>query len=289
MPSAAPDPSPALAAIPPIDLHVEERGAGRPVVLVHGWSFSSAAMAPLAEALATSSRVLSIDLRGHGRSPAPSTGYDVQTAAQDVARVLDRAGLEGALLVGWSWGAEVALAAAAQLRSRLAGLALLSATPRFCTAAAAPGQADEDGWPHGTPEANVRALSRRLARDPAGTLRLFAEGMFAAGEPRPAALEALLAGPLELHAARATLDALAAADLRADAQRLAGLSGLAVLLVHGESDPVVPPAASAWLARAIPGARRHELAGLGHAPHLSRPDLVAPLLQSFLASLPRLA
>jgi pimeloyl-[acyl-carrier protein] methyl ester esterase len=213
----------------------------------------------------------------------------VEAAAQDLARVLDRARLEGALLVGWSWGAEVARAAAAALRpgrSKLAGLALLSATPRFCTAAPAPGPADEDGWPHGTPEANVRALSRRIARDPAGTRRLFAEGMFASGEPRPAALEALVAEPLAVHAARATLDALAAADLRSE---VAGLAGVPVLLVHGGADPVVPPAASAWLARAIPGARRHELAGLGHAPHLSRPDLVAPLLQSFLASLPPLA
>jgi pimeloyl-[acyl-carrier protein] methyl ester esterase len=278
---------PAVPEPSAVDLHVEERGAGRPVVLVHGWSFSSSAMAPLAEALSTWSRVLSVDLRGHGRSPAPEGFHDVRIAAQDLARVLDRAGLERALLVGWSWGAEVALAAAASLRpgtSKLAGLALLSATPRFCTSA--PEASGDGDWPHGTPEANVRALSRRLARDPAGTRRLFAEGMFVAGEPRPPLLEALLAEPLAIHAARATLDALAAADLRADA---ADLAGLPVLLVHGGADPVVPPAASAWLARTIPGAHRHELPGLGHAPHLSRPDLVAPLLEDFLASLPRLA
>jgi pimeloyl-ACP methyl ester carboxylesterase len=265
-----------MAAAPPsgpIELHVDERGEGRPVVLVHGWSFSSSSMAPLAAELATSARVLSVDLRGHGGSPAPEGGYGIDDAAADLALALERRAVSGAVLAGWSWGAEVAIAAAERLRPRLAGLALLAPTPRFCAA---------PGWPHGVPEANVRALSRRLARDEAGTRRLFADGMFAAGEPRPARLDALLAEPLLAHAARATLDALAAADLR---ERLEPLSGLPVLLVHGDADAVVPPGASAWLAERLPDARREVLPGAGHAPHLATPARVAPLVRVFAEDL----
>ena len=254
--------------VPPLDLHVEERGRGRPVVLLHGWSFSHRAMAPLAGALAPRARVLSADLRGHGSSlPGEAHGLDEQAA--DVVRLLDRHRLDGAVLAGWSWGAEVALAAAALAPHRLAGLVLLAPTPRFCTA---------DGWPHGTPEANVRALSRRLARDPDGTRRLFRAQLLAPGEEDVE----LPLDPLDLGAARATLDALAAADLR---DRLGALAPLPALVVHGDADPVVPAAASAWLAARLPRATRHLLAGAGHAPHATRAAEVAALAAGFLEAL----
>src|SRR4030042_1719925 len=70
--------------------------------------------------------------------------------------------VSGAVLAGWSWGAEVALAALPALRQRVAGLALLSATPRFTAG---------EGWPHGLAESRVRALRARLARGAAAARR----------------------------------------------------------------------------------------------------------------------
>jgi pimeloyl-[acyl-carrier protein] methyl ester esterase len=118
------------------------------------------------------------------------------------------------------------------------------------------------------PLANVRALSRRLARDFDGTRRLFVESLFADGELERAALAAaLLASPPAPHAARATLDALADADLRP----LVPLAReLPALVVHGEADAVNPPAAARWLAAELPRARVLLLPGAGHAPHLTR-------------------
>jgi pimeloyl-[acyl-carrier protein] methyl ester esterase len=258
-----------------LQLHVTTQANGdaaRDVVLVHGWSASGAVFAPQLAALP--GRLLAPDLRGHGRSPAPATGYAVGDFALDLARLLDDHGVRRAVLVGWSWGAEVCLAALPRLGGRIAGLALLAGTPRFATA---------PDWPHGTPEANVRALSRRLARDPAGTRRLFVEQVLAPGELEPGAREAaaqrLLADEPAVHAARATLDALVATDLR---DALGAAAGLPALLVHGDADAVVPPAASAWLAEALPGARLERLPGAGHAPHLTRPDAVNALLAGFL-------
>jgi pimeloyl-[acyl-carrier protein] methyl ester esterase len=266
------------AATDPVELHVVEEGAGRPVVLLHGWSFSAEALAPQRAALARIARVLAVDLRGHGASPAPEAGYDVDGAAGDVAALLERRSLDGVVLVGWSWGGEVALAALAAARPRVAALALLSATPRFTAA---------PDWPHGLPEANVRALSRRLARDLEGTRRLFVEGMLADGEVPPAEraalVDRLLATAPPLHAARATLDALARADLRA---RVAAAAHLPALVVHGERDAVCLPGAARWLAGALPRARLALLPGAGHAPHLTRAAEVNALLAGLVEALP---
>lgn len=269
--SAAPlDP----AALPAV---WREAGAGRPVVLVHGWAFSARAFDPLVAPLARAGRVLALDLRGHGDAPPAPPGHGIAGHARDLAALFAARGLEGALLVGWSMGAQVALEALPALSGRVAGLALLSATPCF---------AAREGWPHGTPAGSVQALAARVRHRPAAALRRFFDGMFAPDElpaaEREALAAAVLAAPFAPGTALEELDDLLVADQR---PRLAGVR-VPALLVHGERDPICLPAASAFAAEALPGARRWLLPGVGHAPQLSRPALVAELLARLLAELP---
>ncbi len=89
-----------------VTLHVEDTGgSGRPVVLVHGWPLSgeswSEQVAPLS---AAGYRVVRYDRRGFGRSDKPSGGFDYDTLADDLARVLDELDLEDVTLVGFSMG-----------------------------------------------------------------------------------------------------------------------------------------------------------------------------------------
>ncbi|HET7752764.1 MAG TPA: alpha/beta hydrolase [Anaeromyxobacteraceae bacterium] len=258
-------------------LHAAIAGAGRPLVLVHGWSLSHRAFAPQLSQLAAGFRVIAPDLRGHGASRSPELARTVDDFAGDLAAVLAALDVEDALVAGWSWGAEIALAALPSVRDRLAGLALISATPRFTAG---------EGWEHGLPESRVRALRARLARAPDDTRRAFFDAMFADGELDPAAKDRLaaeqLAVPPDVGAARAALDALAAADLR---DRLAPARELPVLLVHGDADGVCLPGASAWLAAQLPRSRRAVLAGVGHAPQLSRPEAVSALVAGFAEEL----
>jgi pimeloyl-ACP methyl ester carboxylesterase len=79
-------------------------------VLVHGlasnarlWDGTAAGLVALGHPVVT------VDLRGHGRSSKPDGGYEVATVANDVARLIDRLGLDRPVVVGQSWGGNVAL------------------------------------------------------------------------------------------------------------------------------------------------------------------------------------
>jgi len=89
-------------------LHYQAAGQGPLIVLLHGITENSTVWEPVIGPLATTHRVLAIDLRGHGRSPALPP-YDMLTLAQDVHATLDAvAPQEPPLIVGHSLGATVA-------------------------------------------------------------------------------------------------------------------------------------------------------------------------------------
>jgi pimeloyl-[acyl-carrier protein] methyl ester esterase len=256
-----------------VHLHVESTGSGPPLLALHGWSRSSLDLAGLAERLSPRHRVCRPDLRGHGRSTAGRMSLEALGA--DLEAVAEAEALTGALLVGWSLGAQVALAALASrpgLRRRVAGLVLIGATPRFTSG---------DGWPHGRPRRAVEGLALLVRRRAEQAMARFLDDCFAEGELDQAgrARVASLATPLpDLGCALAGLDVLMATDLRsalADVDR-------PTLVIHGGSDAVVPPGAGRALAQAIPGARHVELPGVGHAPFLSREAELAGLVGAFL-------
>ncbi len=93
-----------------IRLHHITVGDGPDVVLVHGITGNLAVwhlhMVPL---LFDHFRVLTYDLRGHGYSEMPKTGYDADTMADDLLQLLDALEIERPMLVGHSYGADVAL------------------------------------------------------------------------------------------------------------------------------------------------------------------------------------
>lgn len=88
------------------DLFLRDVGRGRPVVLIHGWTLGSEIWTGQLGWLAQQGlRAIAYDRRGHGRSPRPDGGYDYDTLADDLARVLDRLDLTEVTLVGHSMGA----------------------------------------------------------------------------------------------------------------------------------------------------------------------------------------
>ena len=104
------------------------RGAqpeGRPLVLLHGVASTSRIWLLVGPLLGGRFRVLALDQRGHGESAAPADGYDSPTVAGDLAAFVEALGLERPLIVGHSWGGNVALEYAATHPERPAGLVLV--------------------------------------------------------------------------------------------------------------------------------------------------------------------
>jgi 2-succinyl-6-hydroxy-2,4-cyclohexadiene-1-carboxylate synthase len=114
-----------------VDFHVEDRGAGPPIVLLHGFTGSARSWTPFALRLARAHRVAAIDLIGHGRSSAPEAAarYEFGCAVDDLAAIARRLGIDRAAWLGYSMGGRLALALAVQHPESVSALILESATP----------------------------------------------------------------------------------------------------------------------------------------------------------------
>jgi pimeloyl-ACP methyl ester carboxylesterase len=79
-------------------------GDGPPLVLIHGLGDNPHVFDDLARALSPKFRVIAYARRGHGRSEAPSRGYDLETLTEDLRQLLDHLGIAETNLLGWSMG-----------------------------------------------------------------------------------------------------------------------------------------------------------------------------------------
>jgi pimeloyl-ACP methyl ester carboxylesterase len=100
----------AKALVNGIQLHYQQFGQGPHVVMIHGITGNLAIWhLEIVPALMSDSRITTYDLRGHGYSDVPPTGYTTADHANDLKNLLDTLGIERAHLVGHSFGADIAL------------------------------------------------------------------------------------------------------------------------------------------------------------------------------------
>jgi len=220
-----------------VPLAVVERGAGPPVLLVHGIASDAQAMAPIAEALAGDARVIAYDRRGYGASgmPEPYQGTTVHEQAEDAAHVLRGLDAAPAVAAGDGLGALVVLDLLTRHRA-LIRAAVIRDPPLFML----------------VPEA-TEALAAERAE--------IAEAVRAGGPP--AGVQAWLgarAGGEALERAKAAHRAFFAdyaglASWPASRRGLRALDAPAVVLTGPGSPPAIVAAADA-LAALMPAARR---------------------------------
>jgi len=241
----------------------------RDVVLLHGWGMNARVWQEMVTLLSPRYRLHARDLPGYGANPACAP-YTLAAIAGAVAR----ASPAPCQVVGWSLGGLVALAWARAAPEQAVRLVMVGTTPSF---------AQRPGWPHAVDSAVLAGFSRALATDRAGALQRFV-ALQARGDDNARRVvrqlrAALAAGDEADDAALATgLEILLETDLR---DHLASIRQ-PTLVLQGDGDSLVPPAAAEHLSRGLPGARLAVFGGAGHAPFVSRPRQVAAALREFL-------
>ncbi|HKB55523.1 MAG TPA: alpha/beta fold hydrolase, partial [Ramlibacter sp.] len=223
------------------------------LALVHGWGMNARVFDALADLLADDFDVRALDLPGHGgRDALPHN--TLQSWADDLAQQLP----QGAMLLGWSLGGQVAMRAALDHPHRIARLVLLSSTPRFVMA---------EDWAHGMAATDLQDFGMALMADPQATLLRFlslqTRGMTGQKALLQQLRQTLLAAPAAKDEALAAgLAMLRDTDLRRELPRLTQPT----LVLHGALDTLTPAAAGAWLAETLPAAQHLEWDRAAHAP-----------------------
>lgn len=256
---------------PGVRLFYREVGAGRPVVLVHGWTMSHRVWDSLVAELAPSYRVILPDLRGHGDSDKPVGDYSPRRHARDLGVLLEHLDARDTTLLGWSFGGMVAMQAAASEADRLAQVVLVDAAgPKYLAA---------PDFPHGHDGAALPEWLRREREDLAAWRRFCMESMPV--EPYDELFTQWLwiqSMRTPSWAAAAMLESFAHADLRADLDAI----GLPVLVVHGVRDAWCVPEAARYVAERVRDAKLVELPDCGHSPHWEDPEAFNRALHDFL-------
>jgi len=116
----------------------EDRGAGQPIVFVHGWGGSGEVWDYQVLDLADRYRVITVDLRGHGDSDKPWGDYGYATFCNDLKALMTSLELVDVTLVGWSMGGHIGLKYVQTLGAPVTRLVLTGSGPRFLQAPDAP-------------------------------------------------------------------------------------------------------------------------------------------------------
>jgi pimeloyl-[acyl-carrier protein] methyl ester esterase len=245
------------------------------VVLLHGWSLNLRVWDGLVRELAPRFRVITIDLPGHGRSDWDPRATTPAAQAWRVHETLAPLTVRYALL-GWSLGGQLALDLAAALPAGIERLALIATTPRFLAG---------PNWRCGTPRPLLARLAHRLHSEGERAVSDFLALQARGSAPHTAArVVAKLRAALTVHGA-ARPEALMSGLVRLrDGDLRPTLPSVRVpaLVLAGQRDRIIRPAASRALAAALPRARYIEVAGAAHAPFLSHPVQFVRQLTGFL-------
>ncbi|MGO4213794.1 alpha/beta fold hydrolase [Terriglobus sp. 2YAB30_2] len=253
----AANPHPFVLARDGTRLFVQDWGSGRPIIFLSAWTFQSNVWGSHMAALtAHGFRCIAPDRRGHGRSDAPNTGYDLDTLVDDVSKIIDQLDLRDAVLVAHSMGSfEAARYLATGGAHRIARLVLAAPSTPFSARTAD----NPEGWPKEGIEAQTQLITRDFPRWIGEN-----EGPFftpdTSQETRTWIKNMMMS--VSLPVALATRAATSATDVRPDLAKIS----CPTLIVHGDKDVSAPLAMTgARTARLILNSKLIVYPGAPHA------------------------
>lgn len=264
----------------PIELYYEDHGAGKPIILIHGWPLSGRSWEKQVPALIEAGyRVITYDRRGFGQSSQPWEGYDYDTFASDLHKLILQLDLRDVTLVGFSMGGgEVARYVGTYGTERVSKAVFAGAVPPYL-------YITEDNPQGGLDDATIAEFQNGVKGDRLAFLDGFTTNFFTAGDRTDLVSEpfriynrdiAALASP------KGTLDCIAAfglTDFRQDLEKF----NIPTLVIHGDSDVIVPLEVSGQRTHeSIPGSRLVVVEGGPHGFNATHPEQFNAALIDFL-------
>ncbi|MCA8927436.1 MAG: alpha/beta fold hydrolase [Alphaproteobacteria bacterium] len=244
------------------EIFYESLGEGPAVVLAHGRGGNAASWFQQVPAFVTAGyRVIAFDHRCFGRSHCPPEHFDRAHFADDLAAVLDAAGVDRAAVVCQSMGGWTGLRLAVQRPDRVAALVLANTTGGVST-----------------PAADTAIAEARQAFAQHGIASSAVAADFPEREPALAYLYRHIGG-LNV---QLTDDLHSNSPASTSAEELAALA-LPVLLVTSDADTIFPPAAIREIAGLIPGSTVCQLPDAGHSPYFETPAAWNAAVLDFLS------
>jgi len=220
--------------------------------LLHGFPLSSEIWRAQHVELGDRWRVITPDLRGHGKSPAPDGAYTMEAMARDLLALLDSLRIPKAVILGHSMGGYITLAAAKIEPERFLGLGLVASQAAADTEEARQGR--------------FKMIEKVAAEGNTAVAAAMIPRLFAPGADEKivdAARRMILTTPRA--GIIGTLQAMAA---RENTEAVLAKIKVPVLLLAGEHDQIIPLARSQALAAAVPGATLAVIEKVGHMPML---------------------
>ena len=262
-----------------IDLYYEDHGAGQPVILIHGYPLNGASWEKQVPVLLSAGyRVVTYDRRGFGKSSQPTTGYDYDTFAEDLHKLVTALGLRHYSLVGFSMGGgEVARYLGRYGSQDVSKAAILGGIPPYLL--------KTPDNPEGVERAVFQGIEKAIEADRYAFFTEFFKNFFNT--------DVLLGKRVSDQAVHASWNVAAGAsataslacvptwytDFRKDLPRI----DVPTLVMHGDSDRIVPLAAAGLrTGKLIKGARLVVVAGGPHAINWTHADEVNRELLEFL-------
>lgn len=266
-----------------IDLYYEDQGAGRPVVLIHGYPLDGHSWEKQTRALlAAGYRVITYDRRGFGGSSKVAEGYDYDTFADDLHTVLETLDLHDAVLVGFSMGTgELARYVSRHGHDRVAKFAFLASLEPFLV--------QRDDNPDGVPQSVFDGIINAAREDRYAWYTQFFADFYNLSETLGSRIsQEAVDGSWNVAVGSAPVAAYAVVDawiedFRQDV-RAVRASGKPALILHGTEDNILPiDATGRRFHEALPEATYVEIEGAPHGLLWTHTEEVNTALTTFLA------
>ena len=261
-----------LARINGINLAYTDHGQGLPLVFVHAFPLSRAMWAPQVEALAGGSRVITVDLRGHGESDAPLWRYTLEQFADDLRGLLDHLNIPQAVFAGLSMGGYTLFAFYRKYADRINGLVLADTRAQADT---------EEGR---TGRFNMAQTAYRQGASAIAELMLPKLLSPASQQGRPELVQQVRGIITATQISGIAGDLMAMAE-RPDSTPLLKEIACPTLVIVGELDQATPPADARVMAEGIRGARLEVIPGAAHLANLEEPEAFNQALVEFLETI----